>query len=248
MDTQVWPYELASRKLRSKRQKQRLMKKDRDKRLIRLYKDQDALYRMRSALPLVPLEEPYRKGWKRFFVVRDDVRRSRYGPFFEALLPKINVELYQKDKDFTKRKNRRSKKRIPIEQHLRTFCEWEWNASSCKLTDVEKQLFSRVEYYDKWRRRIVVKYVFNEPWRYVLVVRPHIITHRKMKDEVLEQQIAELSNHIRSNDLGPKMYKLTKGRSYRYRHKDEDYIDPNPFKNIQLHKILGAIEEQKIKQ
>jgi len=71
MDTHEWPC-----RIKSARRKKRLVKLDFDKRLIRLSKTREELQEQKRNLPIVPLEHPYQRGWKRFFVLRDDMKRG----------------------------------------------------------------------------------------------------------------------------------------------------------------------------
>ena len=77
MDLHEMPY-----RLKSARQKRRLVKKDRDKQLIQLDKHQNLLWKQKRELPMIPLEHPYQKGWKRFFVLRKDVQQSAKAVFY----------------------------------------------------------------------------------------------------------------------------------------------------------------------
>lgn len=54
---------------KSARRKKRLVKTDRDKQLIQMDKQLDKLREQKQLLPKVPLEHPYQRGWKRFFVI-----------------------------------------------------------------------------------------------------------------------------------------------------------------------------------
>ena len=71
MDTHEWPC-----RIKSARRKKRLVKLDFDKRLIRLSKTREELQEQKRNLPIVPLEHPCQRGWKRFFVLRDDMKRG----------------------------------------------------------------------------------------------------------------------------------------------------------------------------
>ena len=64
-------------RLKTKRQKKRLVKEDFEKQLIQLNKLQDELWEKKRCLPLVPLAMPYQKGWQRYFVLREDIARSK---------------------------------------------------------------------------------------------------------------------------------------------------------------------------
>lgn len=202
-------------KIKTARQKKRLQKEDAAKQLIRLHRLRETLQQQKSNLPLVPLETPYQKGWKRSYVLRQDVARSRYGAFYQTLLEQIDTVIYHHDKRFKTSKRKRLKKReTDITQSLREFYDWEWNSSRNKLTDAEKILFYPKEVLCKQSKKPVIKYVFAEPWRYVLKVKPHMITHSRMIDEVLEQEIQELDNYIEQHNLQHRISKLIDGHCY----------------------------------
>ena len=228
MDLLDWPY-----RLKSARRKRRLVKKDRDKQLIKLHKLQDSLLQYRRNLPMIILEHPYQRGWKRLFVLRADVQLSPKASFYETLLAKINTVRYHHDKTFKKGKRRKRRYHYEEkEQKLQTIDEYYWLRNKHELTDAEKSCFYRRERWSAYYKRITVDYVFAEPWRFVLVVRPHIIYQVKMVDEVLEQQLGTIDNYIDYNHLWPRINRLTRGRSDHH----WDGIDKpkyiNKFKNL----------------
>lgn len=133
---------LLSFRLRSLRSRKRIIKKDVEKQIRKKYKRSRELWKLRRNIPLVPLEKPYQKGFVRFFVVRDDVQRSKDGNFFEELLKKINTEMYSETRKFLKRK-RKSGRRIYVEkeQKIANVYPWEWNNPKFGLTERERQYF-----------------------------------------------------------------------------------------------------------
>lgn len=202
-------------KLKTARQKKRLQKEDHDKQLIRLHRRQQELALIKRALPPVPLAVPYQKGWKRIFVLRDDMGRSKQADFYTALLPKINTVNYATEKHFRRKLKRRKNLKRQYEvipQSLRELSVWEWQHRN-KLTEEEKAHFYPKTYWSKDGKTQSVYYVFTEPWRYVLQIRPNMITHATMLDEVLEQEIQEAVNYIRNHYLRPRMTQLVYGRS-----------------------------------
>ncbi len=98
--------ELACR-IKSVRQKRRLVKTDRDKQLIQLDKRRAELRQQKRLLPLVPLEHPCQRGWKRFFVLREDLKHSPGKAFYETLLAKVKTVEYHHDKEFKRKKRRK---------------------------------------------------------------------------------------------------------------------------------------------
>ena len=214
MDNYEQSFDILQYRLKSARRKKLLQKKDFDKQLIQIIKKERLLWQKRCDLPMIPLETPYQKGWKRHFVVREDIKRSPSAGFFSTLLEKINTAQYHPEKSFKVKKRRRgSRKRNKgpevIKQFLQEFSEWHWNHHSLKLTELEKAHFHLYEKTSKDGKQKCFVYRFNEPWRYVLQVKPHIITEVKMVDGLLEQEIQLLKNYIKNHDLQPRMDKLT---------------------------------------
>ncbi|WP_345954000.1 hypothetical protein [Mucilaginibacter sp. PAMB04168] len=233
--------ELACR-IKSVRRKKRLVKTDLDKRLIQIHKRQEALWEKRRTLPWVPLDAPYQRGWKRFFVLRDDIRKGPKADFYEALLEKVNTFEYHHDRFFKRKKRRKGKYGYVVKkQNLRELDEYDWNSSKLALTEEEKACFTRTESFHIRTRRLEIKYVITEPWRFVLKVAPHIITHRKMVDTELESELSKLNNYVRAHNYDPRMHRLTSGKRYRW--KDEfnerlKYI--NTLKNLPRYSQTAA--------
>lgn len=242
MHTEAWSFTAGYCKLKSARQKKRLTKKDFDKQLLHIYKLRENLYQQKLSLPLVPLAEPYQRGWKRTFIVREDVARSKQSGFYRDLLKKINTVEYANNKGFTRKKKRKRKRVHEVRpQYLKEFYTWEWTHPKCKLTDAEKACFSIKEYWCSQRNMVIPKYVFTEPWRYVLQVRPDMVTHTKMVDEVLESAIQQLENQIERNYLRPVMDRLIHGACYWPRRNMPNERERNPLQNKPLYKILEAV-------
>jgi hypothetical protein len=237
MNTHEWPC-----RIKSARRKKRLVKQHRDKQLIQLDKRRVELEQKRWHLPPVPLEHPYQRGWKRFFVLREDLKLSPKAAFYEALLQKINTVEYSRDKSFKRKKFRKHRRVYSVKpQSLREFDAYEWQVNRMGLTDEDKACFTRVETFSTKTWRTNINYVFAEPWRYVLKVAPHLVTHRTQVDSELEQELAWIEGYIEHNDFGPRIYLLTRGRRYRW--KDEfnervKYI--NKLKNIPRYSPTAA--------
>jgi hypothetical protein len=228
------------RNIRSKRQRKRATIEARDKKLIGLYKESQRLSKQKRELPMVNLSPPVQKGWKRYFIVREDVRRSRDGVFYENLLQKINTVQYSDEKVFRKKK-RKAGKRIyyEIEQGLKTIKLHE--LFKMKFTDRELSCFEYRTIYEVRKRRIETRneYVFKEPWRYVLRIRPNIIDKIRVHDAELEQRIKIIDMKLYKNYLN--YGRLAKIRDWGYDRwgdmEKEKYR--NPLKDKSLHAIMG---------
>jgi len=110
MHTDAAPLQEACARFRTGRQKKRLVKKDHDKQLLYISRQETGLYKQIRSLPMAPLKKPYQRGWKRSFVLREDVARNAQAAFYAALLLKVNTTEYAPAKDFTRKRRRRGRK------------------------------------------------------------------------------------------------------------------------------------------
>jgi hypothetical protein len=246
MDTkliQQYGEDIRCYRLRTARQKKRMQYKDFDKQLIQLHKKENALYLQHRNLGWEPLLPPVQKGWIRHFVVRDDVAKSKYGEFFEAILKKINTFDYDWKKDFKRKRKRRGKKIYVVKpQYL--LRPYPFQFQKMEFTEIEKQFFREVWEMDS-KRRVFKRYEFAEPWRFVLKIRPNMIDKVRVKDALLESKIKVLDNYVERNDLRKKMCRLIHGH-YKYRdyEKDEKFDEVSEFKSKSLTQILNSIKDE----
>ena len=206
-------------RLRSLRSRKRISRKDVVKQIRKKYKRSNELWELRRNIPLIPLEQPYQKGFVRFFVVRDDVKRSKDGDFFEGILNKINTKMYSSTRKFLKKK-RKFGRRIYVdrEQKLVQLSIHQWNDPKLGLTTRERQYFLKKEEYNPFRKRYNVYYEFIEPWRFVLRIKPYMITHYKPLHSDLEKEIDELDSYLGRYKIQGIVHKTIYGR-------------PNPWKD-----------------
>jgi hypothetical protein len=229
-------------RIKTIRTKKRLQKNDLEKQVLELNRERDQLYEQISNLGYRPLIPPLQRGWKRMFVMREDVKRSVHAEFFLDMLKIINTKQYSHKKDF-KVKRRRFGKKVYVDkiQTLKKFHHCE--LVKLKLTPKQLNFFSEVVVYD-YKGQPYPMYEFNESWRYVLKVMPNIITEVKVKDHLLEKRITEISNYLERNNLCHKLVKILDGSynskrwNYRYRNpKNED-----PLRNVPLYRIKEVFD------
>lgn len=228
-------------RMRTARQRKRAVKKAFDKQLIHLAKKEKSLRIQKRNLPWVPLEVPYQKGWKRFFVLREDVARSAAAEFYHQLLPKINTTIYAADQSFIRRKKRKKgRKQMPIPQALRAFYPYEWESPKLALTANEKLHFFPKVSFSPQHKGNVMRYTFIEPWRYVLKIAPHLVTHTQMVDRELESEIAYIDNYLTRHHLRPIMLRRVTGKGkWKWRYTSHvDYKNVNPLKTLSLNDFL----------
>jgi len=245
MDTQIiqqYGEDILCYRLRTARQKKRMQHEDLEKKLISLYKEERALYKQLRDLGWEPLMPPVQKGWKRFFVLREDVARSRQAEFFQNILKKINTYDWSHRKDFMTRKRKFGRKKYIVkEQKLLQPCGWHFEKLG--FNEYEKQMFHEEYHHRQWSKDPIKKYVFNEPWRFVLRVRPNMITKVRINDAILESRIQGIGNYLKRNDLRKRQHRLLNG-NYQYRWKEfEKYNEVNEFKNKSLQQIMDILKE-----
>ncbi len=228
-------------RIRSKRKRKRAAIKDQDKRLIRLYKEEKALSKQKHELPMIDLKPPVQKGYKRYFVVREDVRRSRDAVFYENLLQKINTFQYADTKDFKKKVKRFGRKvQEDRKQEIKEIKHYE--LLSMNFTEREFALFDLKNRPVREGKKIKNEwyYEFKEPWRYVLRIRPNIIDKIKAKDVELERRIAALCAIIYDNHKNNGRLTTLKDWGYQGRW-NEPEKRPNPLKNIPKQQIVETL-------
>lgn len=232
-------------RLRTARQKIRMQYEDFDKQLIQLYKEEKALYRQQRNLGWEPLVPSAQKGWKRFFVMRDDVARSRNAEFFQDILNKINTCDWSCRKDFMVKKRKFGRKKYVVKEQ-KLLKPWEWHFEKLKFNDREKQMFHEEFHYEKWSKNPVKRFVFNEPWRFVLKIRPNMITRIRKIDSELESRIKEIDSYMERNDYEGRLDRLLRGSHKWKEWKWKGYgrfDEADPFANKSLHQILDLIKE-----
>ncbi|WP_305952628.1 hypothetical protein [Emticicia oligotrophica] len=228
-------------RIRTKRRRKRTSIEARDKKLIRLYKEEKELRKRKYNLPMIDLSPPIQKGYKRFFVVREDVKRSKMGSFYENLLQKINTFQYSSTKIFKKKAKRKGKKvLVDIEQKLSVIYPHE--LKKLKLDERQLNCFEYKIVLEVLGKTIREKhfYEFKEPWRYVLRIRPNMIDKVKAFDSELEQRIAELDTILYENHKNNGRLIKMKGWS-RYIYKNQERCI-NPLKNKSLNQIIKDFE------
>lgn len=229
--------------LRTARQKKRMQYKGFHRELLRLNREERKLDKQVWELGWIDLHPPVMRGWKRYFVLRDDVARSKEATFFQGILDKINTLDYCTRKDFKIKYRYKGKKQHSVKpQRLKYLGEV--TDKKINFSEKERGYFEECEITDWTGKKFIKVFVFTEQWRFVLRIRPNLITKTKVRDEVIESRIAEIENRIERNYWRATIAKA-KGESYTHGWwRDEDLQKDNYcFKNMSVSKILDAIKE-----
>ncbi|MCJ7933779.1 MAG: hypothetical protein MUW56_09125 [Chryseobacterium sp.] len=102
-------------RLRSVRSRKRTIRKDVEKQIRKKYKRSKELWKTRRNIPLLPLDQPYQRGFVRYLVLKDEVKRFKDGDFFKGILKKINTYMYSESRKFLKKK-RKFGRRVHVEK------------------------------------------------------------------------------------------------------------------------------------
>ncbi len=210
MNIAEWEFDALCSRLKTEQTKRRLRHKDLEKQLIRKYKRLRQVYKEQNNLGYIDLIPPVQKGWKRFFVLREDVSKSDDAQFFQQLLDKINTTQYSFRKDFKVQQKQKGRK-VYVEREQPFPVIELYELKELKLTEKERSYFyferRYRENWDAWRFVLV----FTESWRFVLKVKPHMITRLRIIDPPLIKEEMEIKNHLIKNNLYSKMQKIVHG-------------------------------------
>jgi len=219
-------------RLRSVRRRKRQAHEDRDKHLLKLYREWNV-----STPPVwVKLEHPYQRGWERFFVLREDVKRDARAPFYQKILDKINTRQFSRRKDFKVRTRARGRKRYAERvQELDDVCAREF--ISDKFTDKERAYFMPIARYDQYSKAKYFDYRFAESWRFVLCVRPNLITHVRVIDTLQESRDAYFKAIFYQQNRIIRVCKLLHGKAGVWQYRSVDKYQ-SPFANRSFVDIL----------
>lgn len=151
----------------------------------------------------------------RLFVLRDDIAQSDKAEFYQTLLDKVNNSKWHYDRSFKRRKIRKgiyeyyhAEKQVLREFHYDVF-----HGNKLNLSEAEKACFATKEIWNTQYRRWNTIYYIAEPWRFVLVIKPHIVYKVRMVDELLERQLSVINDYIDRNKLLPRIWKLMGGNN-----------------------------------
>jgi hypothetical protein len=191
MDTHDYDYWVQFTRLRSKRDRKKAQKEDEDKQLIRRHKEELALRNQLRSIEWTELKPPVQRGFIRFYVLRDDVARTKQAAFFRAILEKINTTQWSYRKDFLKKRRRLGKKVYVVrEQRLKDIESRDFLGK--KFNEQERLCFEETLVHSKKSKVPDKVYRFSESWRFVLKVQPNMITRIQVKNLDLERQMAEM--------------------------------------------------------
>ena len=133
-------------------------KTEKEKELRRLYEEYCNRWKEKKGY-VVELEEPYQRGWDRFFVLRDDAKNRNDVKDLREVLKMLNYTVHCSRRNFTE-KNWKTRKFEPITQVLKTIDESTYLSLSEKHRSYFVQRYIRDDKYrsKKW----ILRYIFKK--------------------------------------------------------------------------------------
>ena len=241
-----WGSEILSYRLRTARKRKRDKKNDFHKHLLQLDKERRALELQIRNLGWEPLVPPVQKGWKRLFVLREDVARSKQAEFYAGILAKINTVQWDHRKDFLKKKRVFGRKKYVVREQF-LLRPSEHHFAKLAFSEKEKQQFSEEWIYNHGRKIYIKQYVFIEPWRFRLKVQPNLIDKVRKTDPELEARLHEIESFLEINGFERVLGRLLDRNSRWWKNREPPKHQEVFYRqNKPLLSMLDVLQEEKI--
>lgn len=204
-----------------RRESRRILHESRYRKALRLEARRRELSDLESASrQTVELAEPIRAGWERYFVVRQDLRRSAEGPFLERVLRLVQHWEVSNRYDFARRDWQRGNKLVPQEHRLGSIDAEDYWALTPKMREHFLPQIHRQRNYRTGPSRVYVTFTATQPWKFSSKIRPHYITHETVYafDPTSEETFIDRKLH------GPQRLARHLWRAYGCNERDPDYV------------------------
>ncbi len=177
-------------------------KEKEDKALLQVMNERHRLIRAQWDAPYVELEDPFQRGWVRFYVLSSVAKHRKDVRMLEELLGYLNSKQYSRRFDFCVRHGK-SKKWIPQGQKLLRL-----HVHEILRRKIPDKLF---RYLFNFRFESLLDRVNAEqlrrqgyPWKfgvidyslYELVIEPHWITHQRVVMPEVEARLCEIEAYL----------------------------------------------------
>lgn len=179
-----------------------------DKRLLKLEREYNRLTKAQRNAPVIPIAEPYQKGWTRTHALREDILRRRDAPELKRVLSKFKTTVHCMNPEFVDRKG------VPIVQDFRiipkkTLERFNWPPEVMKW--VKFGFWTQASYISKYT---IEGYIFTPPHYFtVWDIQPYMITHQRVLYPDIETRLAEISNKFGHLQAWPRLNRIHYGSS-----------------------------------
>lgn len=198
------------------------------KEYLRIQRRKKEIWKVKSNAGFEKLDEPYQKGYKAHWVLRPDISRRDDAEYLQVLLDNFMIEVKSERGDFIEW-DWRHRGYTEVKPRLKAVPEHEWinfypwvqkwfrynPTLDRKYWRFGPHYGSTVRYYECVIPEYFLEMKIEKDW----------VTHKKVGDEVLEQELAELdyledkvTNHrgwMKMGDKSAKGWKQMKNRNHR---------------------------------
>jgi hypothetical protein len=208
-------------------------REEEDKKIRRMLKQYNELWRNRRSTGTWIDIDPFQRGYIRYFVLRDDAKNRDDARYMQQVLDMVNTQDYSHREDFKYRNPKTGQwevrgqgtKKLRVDEYQ-------------KLTEKQQSYFEKTSWYEhkwhagsrKWMRdKFVEGYTLRQPFYYVLKIEPNIVTQRYVPDTQHEALIKEISNYFDRNGLWPRIDKILGNSHNGYRKYDRERYYRNKY-------------------
>jgi hypothetical protein len=183
-------------KIIDKRRATRIARNQFDKQVLALEREAKELWRAKREKPWIKLDEPIQRGWKRFFVLRDDVKNRSDAPIIREVLKRVNVTQYCDNEEFEDY-NWKAEQWYPRRHDPKPIGIGEAEKDPTFNARHRKFLLRGTDwhYHHGWRK-LIDGYWFKDKWMLDQKVEPHFVTHYQELDSDIETRLAEIDKHL----------------------------------------------------
>lgn len=195
---------------------------NRDRILYRTVREIDRLHKAKWNSPIIPLEEPYQRGWTRRYKLRDDATRRDDAQRLKYVLKLINTVQFSRDGIKWPSFNG-----VEIPQALKVIPEKVFEGM--KLSPAITKYFLHGHYTEQslYSSRIVVGYAVHYKYKFYFVydIQPNIVTHTRVIMPEVESRLSELYSVLEKNGGWNRVDHLKGHRKYRDDFTKESLLD-----------------------
>jgi len=224
----------------SRRESRKQYYAEKEKEYIRDYNKYSELWsKRRESEVWVELDKPVPNGYLRYFVLRDDVSRSKKAKDMQFLLDNFlqnqwwsRTKKFKKKQKFIKRTGSGFSEWVhkKIEQKLECVEEKDWK----KVPEHLQRYFKRIELEKRpWDNVSIFAYKFRFSWMFVFKIEHDYLTHQRLPQGEIDSEINRLHSKLWHQGRGARLVDRF------------NYTDP--YKEIQK-QYEKAADKRKIKQ
>jgi hypothetical protein len=168
---------------------------------FKLERERNEIWYQLGKIQQIKLDKPIFKGWKKRYVLRDDVKRRDDAHKIQEVLDRVNTTVYCNNKDFKDSKGRdmhHSLGIIPDPRFWRYYSSSRTAAESEWIKDHRKWIggTSWLSDCDAHCYRAAPHYHFRNKWMLDNEVTEWYWTHYTPVDPILESRLQEISNKM----------------------------------------------------